>query len=189
MSKTWEFRLIHRVLLAKYGTEVNKLGIVDQFMSMRSDDIYVTFAMCYQSLSRVWLTLGLRPDINKGLQCHGRVMKNVHGMPNEIIDLIASFIPEQNYGDIADPYRLRSERSLVTLASAINFLLLLDDIRVDPSIRTNRSDLVSTMHNGRHDNYDEIPDLVDIDGSIVTRESEMVVPPEVYRWKYIITWQ
>ena len=190
VSKTWEFRLIHRVLLAKYGTEVNKLGIVDQFMSMRSDDIYVTFAMCYQSLSRVWLTLGLRPDINKGLQYHDRVMKKVHGMPDDVIDLIASFIPEQNYrapwwkryyGDIEDPYNLSSARFLWGYGS--NYTSTLDDIPA-PSIfiRTQRDDILDLFYNGRHeipdiDNYDEIPDLVCIDGSIVTRDSEMVVHP------------
>jgi hypothetical protein len=175
VSRTCTFRQIHDVLSIKYGSEFAKLDIVDQFMSMRLVDIYVIFARCYQSLSRVWLNLGLHPDINSGMQYHYAVMKNVSGMPGEIIDLIASFIPEQNYSDIADPYRLRFGRSLVDFASNINFMLLLDDIRVAPSIRINRSDLVSILYNGRHD-YDEISDLVDIDGSIVTRDSETDVP-------------
>jgi hypothetical protein len=169
VSKTWDFRQIHHFLLEKYGTVLTKLDIVDQFMNMRSDDIHFTLAWCYQSLSRVWLTLGFRPDINNGLHCS--VMKNIHGIPDDIINLIASFIPEQNYGDIADPYKVRSEKSLVLLASAINFLLLFDDIPPSRSTRNRLDDIRSIFYEGLH-NYCEVPDI----NGIVTRHSQTDLP-------------
>jgi hypothetical protein len=122
-SKTSEFQQIHYILSPGYGDDFDKMSIVDQVMHMHLDDIYTIFAWCYQSLSYVWLTIGLRPDINQGLQSHGHVMKNINKMPYDIIQLISLFIPESNY------QKPRFHSNMIILASAINFIRISDGSR------------------------------------------------------------
>jgi hypothetical protein len=100
VSKTLEFQQIHYILSPGYGAEFDEMSIVDQFMSMNLDDVYTIFARCYQSLSYVWLALGLRPGIYQDMS-YGHIMKNMNTMPTDIIHLISSFIPENNYQDIS----------------------------------------------------------------------------------------
>jgi hypothetical protein len=108
VSRSEEFQQIQMILSSGYGDDFDKMNIVDKFMSMNLDDVYAIYRCCYQSLSYVWLTLGLRPNlnigVNKGMENYDRIMKNMNKMPDDVINLISSFIPDSNYRDKSDMY-------------------------------------------------------------------------------------
>jgi hypothetical protein len=108
VSRSEEFQQIQMILSSGYGDDFDKMNIVDKFMSMNLDDVYAIYRCCYQSLSYVWLTMGLRPNlnigVNKGMENYDRIMKNMNKMPDDVINLISSFIPDSNYRDKSDMY-------------------------------------------------------------------------------------
>ena len=70
-------------------------------MNIIKHHVYTYFRLYYDETSYVWLSLGLRPDIN----LHDQLMFNIGNLPDEIIHKISTYLtqPKKNINSIYIP--------------------------------------------------------------------------------------
>jgi hypothetical protein len=73
-----------------------------KIMNIVKHYVYTYFRAHYDETSYVWLSLGLRPDIN----LHDRLMFNIGNLPDEIIHKISTYMAPNKLVGIIAPERI-----------------------------------------------------------------------------------
>lgn len=73
-----------------------EMDFIDKIRLFDVEDVYVIFSNLYFDTMNVWISLGFRPDLNKNIRQDEKFLGGIGKLPDEIIDLIATFIPKNN---------------------------------------------------------------------------------------------
>jgi hypothetical protein len=76
----------------KYITDIP--DIYDQMRLLYKTDVYLIFMIMYEESSQLWMSIGMRHDIN--VKSEDKVLSYVNNLPYELISHIISYIPGVN---------------------------------------------------------------------------------------------
>jgi hypothetical protein len=70
---------------------------IDKLRLFNKSDVYSIFGCLYNQTSYMWMQLGFRPSLNRDSMHQERISINLDRIPPELIRLVSSFIPKNNY--------------------------------------------------------------------------------------------
>lgn len=95
-SSSESFLFLISVLEVKYDIP-SDMGVIDKLRLFVKSDVYSIFHCLYNQTSYIWMQLGFRPSLNRDSMHQERISVNLKKMPPELVRIVSSFIPKNNY--------------------------------------------------------------------------------------------